>query len=169
MKNLYIDFDGVILDTIPPLYEALDKAGIDKENQIEVQKFFSTFDFKEILKDENIINDSISTLRELNTCGKYNVSILTHINSLQEGVDKTRYVRRHLRDITMILVPKSISKTQMVHTKDAILVDDFPGNLEEWESKGGIGVKFTDNLEKDDFLRINNLKSLLNMFGCDEQ
>lgn len=26
MKRLYIDFDGVVMDTIPPLYEALQKA-----------------------------------------------------------------------------------------------------------------------------------------------
>lgn len=169
MRNLYIDFDGVILDTIPPLYKALDEAGIDKENQKEVQKFFSTFDFKEILKDENIINDGINAIRELNACGKFNVSILTHINSLQEGIDKTKYIRRHLRDVTMILVPKSIAKTQMVHTKDAILVDDYPGNLEEWESKGGIGVKFTDNLKTKDFYRINNLRSLIELFGSDDK
>lgn len=163
MKNLYIDFDGVILNTIPPLYEALEKAGIEPGTD-EASEFFSKFDFKAILKDENIINDSINALRELNNCGKFNVSILTHITSLEEGIEKTKYIRKHIRDITVILVPKSISKTQMVHTKDAILVDDFPLNLEEWESKGGIGVKFTENLDKNDFIRINDLRSLINIF-----
>lgn len=169
MRNLYIDFDGVILNTIPPLYEALEENGIDPDNFKEVQAFFGKYDFKKILKDENIINDSINALRELNNCGLFNVSILTHINSLQEGIDKTKYIRRHLRDITMILVPKSISKTQMVHTKDAILVDDFPGNLVEWESLGGIGVKFTETLDKKDFLRINNLRDLITLFGKEDK
>lgn len=168
MKNLYIDFDGVILNTIPSLYKALENAGIYNGSREEKSKFFSSFDFKTILKDENIINDGINAIRELNNCGKYNVSILTHITSLQEGIDKTKYIRRHLRDVTVILVPKDISKTQMVHTKGSILVDDFPGNLEEWESKGGIGVKFTDNLKAKDYIRINDLRSLLNMFGSEE-
>lgn len=163
MKNLYIDFDGVIMDTIPPLYEALKKHNVDPSSK-DAQKVIAEFDFKTILKDENIINDAFEAIRDLLKCGKYNVSILTHINSLQEGIDKTKYVRRYLRDITMILVPKEISKTQMVRSKDSILVDDFPGNLEEWESHGGIGVKFTDNLKPKDFYRINDLRSLVNMF-----
>ena len=156
MKNLYIDFDGVIMDTIPPLYKALEENNVDPGSK-DAQKIISTFDFKTILIDENIINDAFEAIRDLIKCGKYNISILTHINSLQEGIDKTKYVRRYLRDITMILVPKEISKTQMVRSKDSILVD-------EWQSHGGVGIKFTDNLEPNDYIRINNLRSLLNMF-----
>ena len=164
MKNLYIDFDGVIMDTIPVLNKAIEDKGVSIKNDKEVQKIIADFDFKTILIDENIIADAFGAIRELIKSGKYNVSILTHINSLQEGIDKTRFVRRFLRDITMILVPKQISKTQMVRSKDAILVDDYPGNLEEWESHGGIGVKFTDNLKPKDYIRINDLRCLLSMF-----
>ena len=164
MKNLYIDFDGVIMDTIPPLYKAIEENGVDLENAKEVQKVVAKFDFKTILIEENIINDAFEAIRDLIKCGKYNVSILTHINSLEEGIDKTKFVRRYLRDITMILVPKQISKTQMVRTRDAILVDDYPGNLDEWASHGGIGVKFTDNLKPKDYIRIDNLRSLIDMF-----
>lgn len=169
MKNLYIDFDGVIMDTIPHLYKAMKDAGIDNKNNKEARPFIANFDFKTILIDENIINDSFNALRRLNKCGRYNVSILSHINSLQEGIDKTKYIRRFIRDITVILVPSSIPKTQMVHTKDSILVDDYPGNLDEWISKGGIGIKFTDNLDKKDYIRINDLNSLLDMFGSEDE
>ena len=164
MKNLYIDFDGVIMDTIPPLYKAIEENGVDLENAKEVQRVISKFDFKTILTEDNIINNAFEAIRDLIKCGKYNVSILTHINSLEEGIDKTKFVRRYLRDITMILVPKQISKTQMVRTRDAILVDDFPGNLDEWTLHGGIGVKFTDNLKPKDYIRIDNLRSLIDMF-----
>ena len=41
------------------------------------------------------------------------------------------------------MVPKEISKTLVVHSKDAILVDDYSGNLREWEKNGGISVRFS--------------------------
>ena len=32
-KRLYIDFDGVVMDTIPVLYSALEKSGADLNNE----------------------------------------------------------------------------------------------------------------------------------------
>ena len=46
MKNLYIDFDGVILDTIPPLYEYLESLNIEKSQSDKVQEAISKFNFK---------------------------------------------------------------------------------------------------------------------------
>ena len=45
----------------------------------------------------------------------------------------------------------------------AILVDDYSGNLIEWESTGGIAVRFSKELESKGFLVINRLDELLNM------
>ena len=42
MKRLYIDFDGVVLDTIPVLYAALEASGADTSEEKEVARFFST-------------------------------------------------------------------------------------------------------------------------------
>ena len=42
MKRLYIDFDGVVMDTIPELYDALEKSGTDVSNHREISIFFST-------------------------------------------------------------------------------------------------------------------------------
>lgn len=39
MKRLYIDFDGVVMDTIPPLYDALQKSGADVTNESEIRVF----------------------------------------------------------------------------------------------------------------------------------
>ena len=52
----------------------------------------------------------------------------------------------------------------MTQTKDAILVDDYSGNLKEWEEKGGIGVKYTREKEDCKYLNINNLDELLELF-----
>ena len=51
----------------------------------------------------------------------------------------------------------------MTQTKNAILVDDFSGNLKEWEEAGGISVRFSDVLESKGFLVINKLDELLNI------
>ena len=160
MKELYIDFDGVILDTIPHLYQAADEAGRERSDS----KFYETFDFKKVLKDENILNDSINCIQKIIDSKKFNVSILTHINSLQEGIDKVEYLRKFFKDITIILVPKKISKTKMIHTKGAILIDDYAHNLREWESEGGISVRFSQKRNGKGFLVVDKLDQIIDMF-----
>ncbi|MEG1305998.1 MAG: hypothetical protein RSD00_02125 [Bacilli bacterium] len=160
MLELYIDFDGVILDTIGLLYGAAEDAGTSNNDR----EFFSRFDFNKILKDEYIIEDSIGCIDRLIKSGKFNISILTHINSLDEGIKKTLYLRRFFSDITIILVPKEISKTKMVHTMGSILVDDYAGNLREWESEGGISIRFNTENEDKGFKTISRLDELLELF-----
>lgn len=160
MKELYIDFDGVILDTIPHLYQAADEAGRERSDS----KFYETFDFKKILKDEYILNDSINCIQKIIDSKKFNISILTHINSLQEGIDKVEYLRKFFKDITIILVPKKISKTKMIHTKGAILIDDYAHNLREWESEGGISVRFSQKRNGKGFLVVDKLDQIIDMF-----
>ena len=160
MKELYIDFDGVILDTISALYRAAEKAGKDRNDS----KFYETFDFKKILKDENILNDSINCIQKIIDSEKFSVAVLTHIHSLQEGIDKVEYIRKHFKDITIILVPKKISKTKMIHTEGAILIDDYADNLREWESEGGISVRFSQKRNGKGFLVVDKLDQIIDMF-----
>ena len=53
----------------------------------------------------------------------------------------------------------------MTQTKDAILVDDYSGNLREWEKEGGIGVKFSKNEIDEHFKTINKLNQLMELFS----
>ena len=55
-KNLYIDFDGVILDTITPLYEEYNKLPEEKQNR----DFYVSYPWEAIIDDKYIINDSIN-------------------------------------------------------------------------------------------------------------
>lgn len=160
MKSLYIDFDGVILDTITLLYKEADKEGVSYSDS----NFYINFDYSKILKDEFIINDSINCIQKLIESNKFEVSILTHCHSMKEASDKVKYIRNHFKDITVIICPKEISKTKMVHTKGAILVDDFAGNLKEWESEGGIPIKFSVDLNAKGYKVIDKLDELLIIF-----
>lgn len=160
MKKLYIDFDGVILDTITRLYEEAERQEYDKADS----EFYQKFNFKCILKDKYIINDGINCIQKLIDSNKFDVNILTHCHSIKEGSDKVKYIRKFFNDITVIICPKDISKTKMVHTEGAILVDDYAGNLKEWENEGGIAVKFSTKLNGSGFQVIDKLDQLLDLF-----
>ena len=164
MSRLYIDFDGVVLNTIPMLYAALEASGADTKVEKEIARFFSTYDFDMVINDDNILNDSINCINKLINSKKFEVAFLTHVNSLAEGICKINYLKTKFKDnVTIIITPKEISKTQMVHSKGAILVDDYSGNLTEWENAGGIAIRFSNELESKGFRVINKLDELLNI------
>ena len=51
----------------------------------------------------------------------------------------------------------------MVHTNEAILVDDYSGNLKEWSEEGGIHIKFSEKNNKK-YTTINKLDMLIDLF-----
>lgn len=167
MQNLYIDFDGVIMNTIEVTYEDLKKNGLDAmkpEDSEKIWKFYADLDWNELLnKRAKIINDAMECIKKIIDSEAYDVSILSHVNSLNEAVEKVKYIRKHLKDITIIPVPREISKTQMVHADGAILVDDFVDNLHEWKSAGGIGIKFSTELNGKGFAVIDKLDQILDI------
>ncbi len=161
MKNLYIDFDGVILDTINVTFDLLKELGIDETNEKEVRHFYATLDWKKMLEETPQINNSMECIKKLEESELYDIAILTHVNSLNEIVEKVKFIRKHLGTITIIPVPKQLSKTKMVNAKDAILVDDYSGNLREWALAGGIGIRFNLRKNGKGFPVIDSLDQLL--------
>lgn len=165
MKNLYIDFDGVILDTLPPVYNLAKKLDIDIKNESDkVGLLFSKIDWNELISESPEINQAINNIQKLKDSKKFNISILTHVNSLREAKAKIEFINSIFNDLTIIPVPKSCSKTMMTQTKNAILVDDFGGNLREWKEQGGISIKFVREKEGSEFEEITSLDELLNLF-----
>lgn len=164
MKNLYIDFDGVILDTITPVYNLAKKLNIDVKTQTkEVGLLYSKIDWETLIDESPALSDSIDNIKKLKESKKFNISILTHVNSLKEAAAKIRFINNLFNDLTIIPVPKSCSKTMMTQTKGAILVDDFSGNLKEWQESGGISVKFVRDKENGKYTEITSLEELLDM------
>ena len=66
-----------------------------------------------------------------------------------------------LPDINIIYVPKNIRKSDYVNPKNSILVDDFLPNLEHWEEKGGIPIKFSSSGKSCKYHKIEDLLELL--------
>ena len=164
MKNLYIDFDGVIMDTINKAYQMMDDENINRTNIEDVSNFFKNLEWNKLLNETDEINGAINKVKKLNDSNKFNVAILTHVNSLNEAIEKVKFIRKFYNDITVIPVPKEISKTKRVHTKDAILVDDYTSNLVEWKSEGGIGIKFSVKPKQSKFIVIDDLDKLFTIF-----
>ena len=165
MKNLYIDFDGVIVDTIRVTYDMLDRLGVDRADAEKMSEFYYNLNWKQLLALTPIINDSFNHIQTIADSNKFNISILTHVNSLDEAIAKVNYIRKYAKDVTIIPVPREISKTRMIDAKDAILIDDYSGNLKEWEQAGGIGIQFSTDLTKDKgFKVIDELDKIIDMY-----
>ena len=164
MKNLYIDFDGVICNTIEITYKMLDEAKIDLSDRQKVTEFYEYLDWEHVLENCEIINNAMENIKKIMSSGKFNVAILTHVNSMNEVIQKVKFIRKYLRDVTIIPVPKEISKTRMINARFSILVDDYPVNLDEWKEAGGIGVRFDLDMDGKGFLVINHLDELLELF-----
>lgn len=165
MKNLYIDFDGVIVDTIRVTYDMLDRLGVDRADAEKMSEFYYNLNWKQLLALTPIINDSFNRIQNIADSNKFNISILTHVNSLDEAIAKVNYIRKYAKDVTIIPVPREISKTRMIDAKDAILIDDYSGNLKEWEQAGGIGIQFSTDLTKDKgFKVIDKLDKIIDMY-----
>ena len=166
-KQLYIDFDGVIMDTIKVTYKLMEDVKIDSKNQDEVSNFYKNIDWKNLLSITPEINDSFNCIQKLVDSNLFDISILTHVISLDEAIEKIKFIRKHTDDLTIIPVPKAVSKTNMVHTHGAILIDDYSVNLREWENAGGIGIRFNEKLNGKGFRVINKLDQILEVVNCD--
>lgn len=161
MKNLYIDFDGVISDTIEVSYKMIEELNINKNDFDSISLFYKNLDWVDLLEKTPLINDSMNKIAKIIDSNKYDVAILTHVVSQKEAVAKIRFIRQFLADITIIAVPKEVSKTEMVSAYNSILIDDFTGNLDDWASKGGMGIKFSKVKKSSNYLVINDLEDVL--------
>lgn len=163
MKELYIDFDGVILDTIKEGYSRMEKLNLDPKNNDDCSKYFKSINWETFIYETSEINDSINCIQKIIDSNRFRVSILTHINSLEEAIAKVNYIRKYFKDITIIPVPKKISKTKMVHSEGSILVDDYAENLREWEAAKGIGIRFSTKRNGKGFLVVDKLDQILDL------
>lgn len=166
MKNLYIDFDGVILDTINVTYRMLAERGIDKKNFDECFRFYRDLDWQNIVNTTPEINNSIDGIKKIIDSSKFNVTIFTHVSSENEAAVKEVFMRDRIPNIKVVPVHKTISKAKVegIIPKGAYLVDDFSGNLRDWEEAGGIGIKFSTGEEPNcPFILTDRLDAIIDL------
>lgn len=162
MTNLYIDFDGVIVDSIDVTYKMAEAQGIER-NEENYSKFYKNLDWCDVLRNCKPIHDSWECLGKIIDSDKFNVAILTHVNSIGEIEEKVKMIRQHFSDITIISVPKSISKTSMIKAEGSVLVDDYVPNLDEWQEAGGYSIRFDLDMDGKGYPVIDRLDVLIDM------
>ena len=65
MRKLYIDFDGVILDTIPVIYKRLEKNQIDVTDEASLVQFYENLEWKSLIQEASEIHHSIACIKKL--------------------------------------------------------------------------------------------------------
>ena len=164
--KLYIDFDGVILDSIDVSYKLIEESGIAliDENYDQIQEYYQQLDWNKLLKLCSPINDSINNLKKLMDSNLYDITILTHVYKDTESQEKQKFIDENIKGMDVIFVNKKDNKCDVVDCENAILVDDYMGNLELWENKGGIPIKFSTTGKKYQCMSIDNLGTLLEKY-----
>ena len=160
-KKLYIDCDGVILDSITTTYKLLSEEGIDKTNENEVREFYRNLDWNYVIEITPVLNDAINDIKEIIASSLYDVEILTHVNSKHEADVKIAYFNEVLPEVNVIPTDKETAKCDMVDPTNAILIDDYMGNLDLWHKKGGISIKYADTDKECPYPKIKNLREML--------
>lgn len=140
MRNIikYIDCDGVIFDTERGLFDEYDRL---KNMGINIKRlaYLQQLNWREWIRRAKIINDAIAIIKEHNPG---DVEILTKVHSLSEGLAKIEYFRELGIKNNIILVPNSLSKSDVVQATGNLLVDDSIKNLDDWFLHNGIPLFF---------------------------
>lgn len=137
MTKTYIDMDGVL-------------ANFDKEqNALErFTKEVGFFSNLEPLPYAKAVNQALATDNEL----RENTYILSASPNERADIEKVMWLSFHLPHIkpeNIIIVrgggerPAGELKAEYCQKGD-VLIDDYSGNLLEWQKKGGLGVKMTN-------------------------
>lgn len=167
--KIYIDFDGVILDTWEIIFKKYQKKyNTAKINEMNLKKVMLEIGWESILKDSREINNSLEKIKQLNKM--QNVCVLSKVNSKEEEKAKKEYLLGKGIN-TMCFVPYISSKTQFVEAKGSILIDDDLKNLNDWQNHGGIPIFFNEKLgsydsygkKNDKYIIINDLLKIYDL------
>lgn len=164
--KLYIDFDGVILNTIETIEKMIREQGLDYRNfsDPDTEKFLLSLDWEKVIQNSVPLANSIQNIQKLRNCGLYEVAILTHVNSFLEGEHKKKYLSQFFTDLVVIPVFIPTPKYQMVDCYNAILVDDTMKNLTLWKEHGGIPIQFSTNGKRGGGISIHRLDMLIEQY-----
>lgn len=158
MNNLYIDLDGVILDSQERILLLK-----EKYYDLSWNEFFEVVEWMKLLNECEEINNSVEILKTLEEL-KIKYSILTKIHTLVEMEAKVKNLRGRGLEAPIIFVPPHIKKSQIIiPTIEDELIDDSLKNIENWNNAGGTGLLFDQHECKNtNHQKVRSLEFLLN-------
>ena len=169
---LYLDCDGVILNTIDTAYRMMEAEGLDITNHETVNHFFINTDWNILIYEAGIINNAISKIKriiESNVFAKVCILTKTSGNVDEEKIKRILFGKL-LPSVEVITVDFYDNKDEVVNPVNHVLVEDSISNADRWKHAGGVGVYFVKkepDLEKDeindleDIVKTNSVKRLL--------
>ncbi len=156
-KMVYVDCDGVLAD----LDQVLEKyLGPDKDEQAKVlQLMYNNYteiflSSKRIAKGFDILN-SLADYRVLTAMPNFKDFMHANITGLEEAYDRYNVlvsnkfkwlIQNGIKADKIIITPNRKFKCNY-SSPDAVLIDDVPKNIQEWEQRGGIGILFHQGSE----------------------
>lgn len=168
MNNyIYIDLDGVILDSEERMLERKYNAGFhNHKDENEYDKYFAFTnlhpeEWDYIIREASAINNSVEIINELEILNK-KIAILTKIHTLYEMKVKVEDLRNNRKiNCPILFVPPEIKKNNIVNPKGQLLIDDSPKNINTWIEAGGFGFLFDKEISSNTDDKINSLELLL--------
>ena len=164
---IFIDFDGVILDSEERMLERKYDLGFhDHKNESEFDAYFEYTnlhpeEWEYIIKGAKSINNSVEIIKELENL-KRKIAILTKIHTLQEMKVKTEVLREDLKLLcSVIFVPPGVKKHQVVIPNHQLLIDDSKKNIKRWIENGGRGLIFDSTIDSDTDEKVKSLEFLI--------
>ena len=147
MRDLYIDCDGVIFNTIKPAFKEMKSLGVDLDNQDAITDYFRKCDWNKLIELGGPINNSIEKIKILYESNEFErVNVATHRCSYLEGVIKRNKFNNLIPHINIFTIPKDIPKQFALKAPGNILIDDAKRKIEEWVNDGGIGILFKQDV-----------------------
>lgn len=164
--QIYIDFDGVILDTMRKAKELLEQhhnlnLETSNRNNIEEQQiisnFFKTLDWNYLLYETKEINESITFLKLIKDSNIYVPTIYSAVNSLTEALEKHIYIEKKLSVEHQFIMAHN---PKVCDNNYSILIDDDNFNLDNWT---GFPIHF-DSKIKSIYPNIDDLGEIYYLF-----
>ena len=148
MRSLYVDFDGVLFDTITYAFLEMKRLGVDLSNDDAITEYFKYVDWKYLIEQGGVLNDSIKKLEFLIESNEFErVEVATHRCSYNEGVIKTNDLNNRLPKLKVTTIPKKIEKHYALKAEGNILIDDAKQKVIDWINDGGIGILFSQKVD----------------------
>jgi len=137
--RVYIDFDGVILDTMSIANELLiENHGINiinndyisDDEEKEIANFFINLNWKKLLNEADEINKSKSFIKLIKESNIYEPIIYSAVNSENEKNEKSTFLDRKLKNVEYKFI--AVRNPKICDDRNSIIVDDSDFNLINW-------------------------------------
>lgn len=143
-QTFYIDFDGVILDTMPIYRYTRAKYNL----KVDDGALFRYLNVSDVINKKRAINNSLEILKKVQD--KLDIRILSKVNNDYEARIKREFLESCGITIPFIGVPQYERKSKYADQIDnSVLIDDLKDNIDDWQSAGGTGLYFTNKKYKE--------------------